>query len=85
MSNDDTKRSGKDRTLRPPDELRELFARAGVTAGKRSVSYCEVGQQATYTYWIARYLGLDAAMYDGSFTEYGSAPGEKVIKGDRRQ
>ena len=71
------------RALRPPDELRQMFARAGVSAGKRSVSYCEVGQQASYTYWMARYLGLDAAMYDGSWSEYSNADGEKIVKGDQ--
>jgi thiosulfate/3-mercaptopyruvate sulfurtransferase len=71
------------RALRPPDELRQMYARAGVSAGKRSISYCEVGQQASYTYWIARYLGLDAAMYDGSWMEYSSADGERVVKGDQ--
>lgn len=83
MSNDPEKRAGKDRALRSPDELRAMFTRAGVTAGKRAVSYCEIGHQATFTYWIARYLGLDAAMYDGSFTEYSAAPGEKVVRGDQ--
>jgi len=70
------------RALRPPDQLRQMYARAGVNPGKRSVSYCEVGQQASYTYWIARYLGLDAAMYDGSWMEYSNVEGEKVVKGD---
>lgn len=71
------------RALRSPDELRQMFARAGVSSGKRSISYCEVGQQASYTYWMARYLGLDAAMYDGSWSEYSNADGEKVVKGDQ--
>jgi thiosulfate/3-mercaptopyruvate sulfurtransferase len=60
-----------------------MFARAGAAAGKRSVSYCEVGQQASYTYWMARYVGLDAAMYDGSWSEYSSVDGERIVKGDQ--
>lgn len=70
------------RALRSPDELRQMFARAGANAGRRSISYCEVGQQASYTYWMARYIGVDAAMYDGSWMEYSNAPGERVVKGD---
>lgn len=70
------------RALKPADELRRMYTRAGVAAGKRSISYCEVGQQATYTYWIARYLGLDAAMYDGSWMEYSSRPDARIVKGD---
>lgn len=77
LANQDT------RALRSPDELRQMFGRAGASAGKRSVSYCEVGQQASYTYWMARYLGIDAAMYDGSWMEYSNVDGAKIVKGDQ--
>ena len=59
--------------LRPAAELRQMFAGAGATGGKKVVSYCEVGQQASYTYFVARYLGLDAAMYDGSWMEWSNS------------
>jgi thiosulfate/3-mercaptopyruvate sulfurtransferase len=66
--------------LRSPDDLRQMFTRAGATSGKKVVSYCEVGQQASYVYFVARYLGLDAAMYDGSYMEWDSA-GKPSVKG----
>jgi thiosulfate/3-mercaptopyruvate sulfurtransferase len=59
--------------LRSPDDLRQMFTRAGATSGKKMVSYCEVGQQASYVYFVARYLGIDAAMYDGSYMEWSSS------------
>ena len=70
-----------DALLRSPQELRKQFEAAGVTSGKKLVSYCEVGLQASYTYFLARYLGYDATMYDGSYSEW-SAAKEPVVRGD---
>jgi len=52
-----------------------------VTGNKKAVSYCEVGLQASYVYLLARYLGLDAAMYDGSYNEWSDAK-QPVVRGD---
>lgn len=73
--------SHDDALLRSPQDLRKQFEAAGVIQGKRLVSYCEVGLQASYTYFLARYLGYDAAMYDGSYSEW-SAAKEPVVRGD---
>ena len=67
--------------LRNPDELRNMYVAAGASAGKKIVSYCEIGEQASYAYFIARYLGYDAAMYDGSYSEW-SAAKQPVVQGD---
>jgi len=67
--------------LKSPAELRKMYAAAGVTPGKKVVSYCEVGWQATYAYFIARYLGYDAAMYDGSWSEW-SKEKQPTVRGD---
>ena len=67
--------------LRPPQELKQKFDAIGVTPGKKIVSYCEVGLQASYTYFLARYLGYDAEMYDGSYSEWSGAK-EPVVRGD---
>jgi len=73
--------SQNDPVLRSPQELRKAFETAGVTPGKKVVSYCEVGLQASYTYFLARYLGYDAKMYDGSYSEW-SAAKQPVVRGD---
>jgi thiosulfate/3-mercaptopyruvate sulfurtransferase len=73
--------SEKEPLLKSPQELRQLFASAGVTGNKKAVTYCEIGLQASYAYFLARYLGLDAAMYDGSYSEWSSAK-QPVVKGD---
>lgn len=68
--------------LKSPDELRKMYAALGVTPGKKIVSYCEVGEQASYTYFVARYLGYDAAMYDGSWSEW-SKQKQPSVRGDK--
>jgi thiosulfate/3-mercaptopyruvate sulfurtransferase len=70
--------------LRSPEELRAMFREAGATPGRQVISYCGVGQQASYTYFVARYLGLDAAMYDGSMHEWSMMHEQPVVKGDKR-
>lgn len=67
--------------LRSPEELRKMYAGLGATPGKKIIPYCEVGHQASYTYFIARYLGYDAALYDGSWTEW-SAAKQPAVRGD---
>lgn len=56
--------------LRTPDELRALFEQAGVTPGQPVITYCHIGQQATLLWFVARELGYDAKMFDGSFQQW---------------
>ena len=76
--------SEKEPLLKSPAEIRQLFSAAGVTGKKKAVSYCEVGYQATYVYMLARYLGFDVAMYDGSYNEWSDAK-QPVVRGDSPQ
>ena len=62
-------------------ELRRLFQSAGIAPGRKVVSYCHSGVQGAYAYFIARYLGYDAALYDGSFQEWSNAEGTHVAAG----
>jgi thiosulfate/3-mercaptopyruvate sulfurtransferase len=73
--------SEKEPLLKSPEQLRQLFTAATVTGNKKVVSYCEIGLQASYVYMLARYLGFDAAMYDGSYSEWSDAK-QPVIRGD---
>ena len=47
-----------------------ILKAAGIRPGEKIVSYCHIGQQATVTYFVARYLGFDARLYDGSWQEW---------------
>jgi thiosulfate/3-mercaptopyruvate sulfurtransferase len=63
--------SGK---FKSPEVLATMFHDAGVAQGDRVVSYCHIGQQATVVYFVARYLGYDARLYDGSWEEWSAHP-----------
>lgn len=51
-------------------ELRALFDGAGVKPGEKVITYCHIGQQATLLWFVARQLGYDAQMFDGSFQQW---------------
>jgi len=61
-------------------ELQALYAAAGLAGGKTSVSYCHIGQQASLVYLMARVLGYDARMYDGSMQEWSRDPADPMIR-----
>jgi len=53
-----------------PVQLKAVFASAGVTPGQTVVTYCHIGQQASFVWFAARYLGYHAKLYDGSFQDW---------------
>ena len=63
--------------------LRALFTSAGVKSGDRVATYCHIGQQASLLYFIARYLGYEAHLYDGSFQDWSNRKELPVEKSDR--
>ena len=67
--------------LLPPDKLKELFASRGIKPGQKLVTYCEVGLQASHGYFIAKYLGYDAAMYDGSIHQWKHVNNLPLVQG----
>jgi thiosulfate/3-mercaptopyruvate sulfurtransferase len=50
--------------------LRGLFDAAGVKQRDTVATYCHIGQQASLLYFVARYLGYEAHLYDGSFEDW---------------
>jgi thiosulfate/3-mercaptopyruvate sulfurtransferase len=56
--------------LKDSPALRKMLADVGIKQGDQIVSYCHIGQQATVTYFVAKYLGYDARLYDGSFEDW---------------
>ncbi|HKW77280.1 MAG TPA: sulfurtransferase [Terriglobales bacterium] len=71
-----------DPVLLSPDQLKALFASRGIKPGETLITYCEVGLQASHMYFVAKYLGYNAAMYDGSFHEWSMMNGLPLVKGD---
>jgi thiosulfate/3-mercaptopyruvate sulfurtransferase len=56
--------------LLPVDAIQSKFRGAGIKTGDRVVSYCHIGQQASLIYFVARYLGYDARLFDGSWEDW---------------
>jgi thiosulfate/3-mercaptopyruvate sulfurtransferase len=65
----------------PADKLKELFTARGITTGQKLVTYCEIGLQASHDYFIAKYLGYDAAMFDGSIHQWSHVNMLPVVAG----
>jgi len=54
----------------PDAELRKKFEAIGATTTTPLVSYCMIGMRASVTYFVARHLGYDARLYDGSIVDW---------------
>ncbi|MBI5474009.1 MAG: sulfurtransferase [Ignavibacteriae bacterium] len=59
--------------------LRKIFDDAGISSDKTVVTYCHIGQQASFGYFIAKYVGYDVRLYDGSFEEWSRNPELPVV------
>lgn len=69
-----------DNKFKRAETLRQLFNSAGVKQGDRITTYCHIGQQASLLYFVARYLGYDARLYDGSFEDWSGRKELRVEK-----
>jgi thiosulfate/3-mercaptopyruvate sulfurtransferase len=55
------------------DELRAMYAHAGVTPDKTVVTYCQTHHRAAHTYFVLRLLGFPRVVaYDRSWIEWGN-------------
>jgi thiosulfate/3-mercaptopyruvate sulfurtransferase len=74
----------EDGTFKPIDQLRALYAGAGVDGTEEVVAYCRIGERSSHT-WLVLHelLGYESVRnYDGSWTEYGSLVGAPIETGD---
>jgi thiosulfate/3-mercaptopyruvate sulfurtransferase len=63
--------------------IRHAYDSVGATAGKKLITYCEIGWQASHDYFTAKYLGYDVKMYDGSYDEWSEQKHMPVVTGDK--
>lgn len=62
------------------DEIRALLRGAGVSPGRQAVTYCAVGMRASLMYFAARYAGVPARVYVGSWADWRTKPGYPVAR-----
>ena len=79
-----SKSANDDGTFRSDDELRTLYAGAGVDLGTDTIAYCRIGERSAHTWFVLHELLGDGNVknYDGSWTEYGSLVGVPIAVGD---
>lgn len=68
-------------TLLDRAALETMFRAAGAAPGDLVVAYCTSGIQASFLYFVARYLGYEVKLYDGSFVEWSRIPGAPIVSG----
>ena len=77
-----SKAANDDGTFKSDDELRILYAAAGLDDSRETIAYCRIGERSSHTWFVLReLLGHPSVKnYDGSWTEYGSLVGVPVEK-----
>jgi thiosulfate/3-mercaptopyruvate sulfurtransferase len=73
-------RSEANPQLLDPEHLQQQLMRVGAVPGKSIITYCRTGMQSSFTYFVAKYLGYRAAMYDGSVYEWVRGAGNELVK-----
>jgi thiosulfate/3-mercaptopyruvate sulfurtransferase len=65
------------------EDLRTLYAAAGVTPGKTVIPYCSTGVRSAATYFTLHLIGYEhVALFTGSWKEWSSHPELPVATGD---
>lgn len=68
-----------DGTIKSREELRKLYAEAGIDGSSPVIVYCRIGERASHTWFaLSKLLGYDVRNYDGSWTEYGNVVGVPI-------
>jgi thiosulfate/3-mercaptopyruvate sulfurtransferase len=64
--------------LRPREELRAQFASLGVSGGREVAAYCGAGVVAAQTILALEAIGIEAALYVGSWSDWVRDPSRQV-------
>ena len=71
-----------DGTFKSLEELKTLYASAGITGEKPVIAYCRIGERSSHTWFVLKYLlgYQNVKNYDGSWTEWGNLVGASIEK-----
>ena len=77
------KTANEDGSFKNADELRKLYADAGVDLNQPTIAYCRIGERSSHKWFVLKYLlGVhDVRNYDGSWTEWGNLVGAPIEVG----
>ncbi len=66
--------ANKDTTYKPVEELKAMHEKAGLTADKSIITYCDTGVLGTHSWFVmSELLGYkNVSVYDGSIREFGN-------------
>ncbi|MDQ7990591.1 MAG: sulfurtransferase [Candidatus Dactylopiibacterium sp.] len=68
-----------DGTFKSPEELKKLYAAAGIDGSRPIITYCRIGERSSHTWFaLKKLLGYEVRNYDGSWTEYGNTVGVPI-------
>jgi thiosulfate/3-mercaptopyruvate sulfurtransferase len=72
----------EDDTFKSPKELKNLYDSLNITPEKEVITYCGIGERASYTWFVLKYLlGYpNVKSYDGSWLEWGNTIGNPIEK-----
>ncbi|WP_243790328.1 sulfurtransferase [Saccharopolyspora gloriosae] len=75
-----SKTANEDGTFKSDEDLKKIYAEAGLDDSKDTIAYCRIGERSSHSWFVLRELlgHANVKNYDGSWTEYGSLVGVPV-------
>ena len=66
--------------LKSRDEIRTLLMKSGVGTDQDVVTYCAIGMRASLMFWAARFAGVPAHVYVGSWHDWQGNPSNPIAR-----